>query len=226
MKIQEIKFKGQLHSYSVLIGNKTLNLLPNKIKSLCPKTKKIALILDRNVAKKFKKFLKNKLNKYELVILNFHASEKSKSIKTVNLFVEKLLRLNFNRADLIVGVGDGITGDVAGFVASIYKRGINYINIPTTLLAQVDASIGGKTGVNSNYGKIAISWSRKKGDLKLFLNIPANTKADVILDKNHSGYWVLNDKKLNAKLIGDQASEEKTNLVLGSGKYHFSFVKK
>ena len=79
---------------------------------------------------------------------------------------------------------------------------------------------------NSNYGKIAISWSRKKGDLKLFLNIPANTKAAVILDKNHSGYWVLNDKKLNAKLIGDQASEEKTNLVLGSGKYHFSFVKK
>ena len=79
---------------------------------------------------------------------------------------------------------------------------------------------------NSNYGKIAISWSRKKGDLKLFLNIPANTKADVILDKNHPGYWVLNDKKLNAKLIGDQASEEKTNLVLGSGKYYFSFVKK
>ncbi len=153
MKIQEIKFKGSPHSYSVLIGNKTLNLLPNKIKSLCPKTKKIALILDRNVPKKFKKFLKNKLNKYELVILNFHASEKSKSIKTVNLFVEKLLQLNFNRADLILGVGGGITGDVAGFVASIYKRGINYINIPTTLLAQVDASIGGKTGVNSNYGK-------------------------------------------------------------------------
>ncbi len=153
MKIQEIKFKGLPQNYSVLIGNKTLNLLPNKIKSLCPKAKKIALILDGNVPNKFKKFLKKKLNKYELVVLNFNASEKSKSMKSVNLFVEKLLRLNFNRADIILGIGGGITGDVAGFVASIYKRGINYINIPTTLLAQVDASIGGKTGVNSDYGK-------------------------------------------------------------------------
>ena len=59
----------------------------------------------------------------------------------------------------------------------------------------------------------------------MFLNIPANTKADVILDKTHDGNWVLNDKKINTKLIGDQVSEENTNLVLGSGKYHFSFVK-
>ena len=78
---------------------------------------------------------------------------------------------------------------------------------------------------NSNYGKIAISWSRKKGNLMLSLNIPANTKADVILDKAVAGNWVLNDKKLNAKLIRDQVSEESTNLVLGSGKYHFRFIK-
>ena len=96
------------NSYSVLIGNKTLNLLPNRIKNLCPKAKKIALLSDRNVPNKFKKFLKDKLNKYELVVLNFNASEKSKSMKTVNLFVEKLLRLNFNRSDLIVGIGGGI----------------------------------------------------------------------------------------------------------------------
>ena len=153
MKIQEIKYKGLPHSYSILIGNKTLSLLPKKIRNLCPKTKKIALLLDRKVPDKLKKFLKNKLNKYELVVLNFNATEKSKSMKTVNSFLEKLFRLNFNRADLIIGIGGGITGDVAGFIASIYKRGINYINIPTTLLAQVDASIGGKTGVNSNYGK-------------------------------------------------------------------------
>jgi 3-dehydroquinate synthase/shikimate kinase/3-dehydroquinate synthase len=50
-------------------------------------------------------------------------------------------------------MGGGITGDVTGFIASIYKRGINFINIPTTLLSQVDSAVGGKTGVNSNYGK-------------------------------------------------------------------------
>ena len=74
-------------------------------------------------------------------------------LKTINYYLKILLSKNFNRSDLIIGVGGGITGDVAGFVASIFKRGINFINIPTTLLAQVDSAIGGKTGVNSNYGK-------------------------------------------------------------------------
>ena len=54
---------------------------------------------------------------------------------------------------MIISIGGGITGDMSGFVASIYKRGINFISIPTTLLAQVDAAVGGKTGVNSIYGK-------------------------------------------------------------------------
>jgi len=153
MKIQEIKSKGLNHNYSIFIGNNALSLLPNKIKNECSKTKKIALILDTNVPSKFKKSLKTKLKNYELLILPFFASEKNKSFKQVNFYLNKILAKNFNRSDLIIGVGGGITGDVAGFVASIFKRGINFINIPTTLLAQVDSSIGGKTGVNSNQGK-------------------------------------------------------------------------
>ena len=153
MKIQQIKFKSFPNNYSIIIGNNILGILPKKIKNLCPKVKKVALIVDKNVPYKIKSSLKNRLKKYELIFLNFNANEKSKSIKTVNSIIEKLLLLNFNRSDLIIGIGGGITGDVTGFVASIFKRGINYINIPTTLLAQVDASVGGKTGVNSNYGK-------------------------------------------------------------------------
>ena len=74
-----------------------------------------------------------------------------------------MLENNLNRSDLIIGVGGGITGDLVGFVASIFKRGINFLSIPTTLLAQVDASIGGKTGVNSKHGKNLIgSFSQPK----------------------------------------------------------------
>jgi len=153
MKNHEIKFKNLNHNYSVLIGSNILGLLPKKIKSLCPKTKKIALIVDKNIPSKFQKILKNKLKNYEIVILPFDANEKKKSIKIVYFYLNKLLSKNFNRSDLIISVGGGITGDVTGFVASIFKRGINFINIPTTLLAQVDSSIGGKTGVNSNHGK-------------------------------------------------------------------------
>ena len=80
-------------------------------------------------------------------------NEKSKSIQTVNFFLKKLLSKNFTRSDLIISVGGGITGDLVGFIASIYKRGINFINVPTTLLAQVDSAVGGKTGVNTVHGK-------------------------------------------------------------------------
>jgi len=153
MKNQEIKFKDSNHNYSILIGSNILGLLPKKIKLLCPKTKKIALIVDKKIPKKFIKNIKNSLKNYNLNILLFDAREKSKSISAVNFYLDKLLSKKFNRSDLIIGVGGGITGDVSGFVASIFKRGINFINIPTTLLSQVDSAIGGKTGVNSRHGK-------------------------------------------------------------------------
>ena len=153
MKNSEIKFKNNNSDYSILIGKNTLNILPKKIKVLCPRALKIAVILDKKVPSKFQKLIKNKLKNYDLLFLPFSANEKNKSINTVNFYLKILLSKNFNRSDIIIGVGGGITGDVAGFVASIFKRGINFINIPTTLLAQVDAAIGGKTGVNSKYGK-------------------------------------------------------------------------
>ena len=73
-----------------------------------------------------------------MVVIRFLPNEKAKSQKSVNFFLNKFLSKNFNRSDLIVSIGGGMTGDLVGFVASIYKRGINFINVPTTLLAQVD----------------------------------------------------------------------------------------
>ena len=153
MKTQEIKFKGLSHKYSIFVGNGAINLLPKKIKNVSPNTKKIALIMDSKIPNKFSNKIKSILKNYDLLVLPFSANEKNKSFKQVNFYLSKILSKNFNRSDLIISVGGGITGDVAGFVASIFKRGINFINIPTTLLAQADSAIGGKTGVNSNYGK-------------------------------------------------------------------------
>jgi 3-dehydroquinate synthase/shikimate kinase/3-dehydroquinate synthase len=153
MKNQEIKFKSENNTYSIIIGNNSLNILPKKIKLLCPKAKNIALIMDKKVPTKFKKIIKNKLRNYNLLFLPFIANEKNKCTKTVNRYLNILLSKNYNRSDILISLGGGITGDVTGFVASIFKRGINFVNIPTTLLAQADSAIGGKTGVNSNYGK-------------------------------------------------------------------------
>ena len=153
MKIQEIKFYDKKDSYSIVIGKNILSVLTLKVRNLCPRAKKIAIIIDKNIPLKFRTKLARSLKKYQIDFLNFSTSEKTKSMKTVNFFLKKLLNKNYNRADLIISVGGGITSDVAGFISSIYKRGINFINIPTTLLGQVDAAIGGKTGVNSSLGK-------------------------------------------------------------------------
>ena len=76
MRVQEIKFKNLSDSYSILIGNNIINLLPKKINKLCPKTKKIALIFDKNVSTKNRRTTLNKLKKYELFVFNFDANEK------------------------------------------------------------------------------------------------------------------------------------------------------
>ena len=88
-----------------------------------------------------------------MFIFFISSSEKIKNLDKANLIINKLLKLNFNRSDLIIALGGGIIGDMTSFIASIFKRGINFINLPSTLLSQVDSCIGGKTGVNSKYGK-------------------------------------------------------------------------
>ncbi|MDT8345942.1 MAG: 3-dehydroquinate synthase family protein, partial [Thermohalobaculum sp.] len=81
------------------------------------------------------------------------AGEASKSMATVALVVERLLELKVERDDLVIALGGGVIGDLAGFAAAILRRGVGFVQVPTTLLAQVDSSVGGKTGVNSAHGK-------------------------------------------------------------------------
>ena len=153
MKQSEIKVNADNLKYSVFIGSNILNLLSNKIKILCPSAEKIALVIDNKVPVNFINQIKNNLKNYKIYQYKYKSSEKIKSFKYANNLIEKMLSKNFNRADVLIGVGGGIVGDFSAFAASIMKRGMNFINIPTTLLSQVDSSIGGKTAVNSSYGK-------------------------------------------------------------------------
>ena len=121
MRVQEINIKNLSDSYSILIGNNIINLLPKKINKLCPKKKKIALIFDKNVSAKKRRTTLNKLKKYELFVFNFDANEKKKSLKQVSKLLDKLFQRNFNRTDLVIAIGGGITGDTVGFVSSIFK---------------------------------------------------------------------------------------------------------
>tara|TARA_B110000967_G_scaffold20424_1_gene19040 strand:- start:4372 stop:5481 length:1110 start_codon:yes stop_codon:yes gene_type:complete len=153
MQTTEIKLKNLNSNYSIVIGKNVLQQIPKRIKILCPNAKKIALVTDKKIPKKFRNKLKHILKDYDIYVFEYSVNEKFKSFSNVNKLVEKCLSENFSRSDILISFGGGILGDIGAFAASIIKRGINFINVPTTLLAQVDSSIGGKTGVNSKYGK-------------------------------------------------------------------------
>ena len=234
MKAQEIKFKDLNKNYSILIGNNILKILPNKIRLLCPQTKKIALIFDRGIPSKYKKSISKNLKKYELFSYNFTSNEKAKSLKSVDFLLKKLLSKNFNRSDLIINVGGGIAGDLTGFVASIFKRGINFISIPTTLLAQVDAAVGGKTGVNSSYGKNLIgSFYQPKLVISDTSFLKSLKKKEMVCGYAEIlKHAVINDKKFfnwlksNTKYIFLHDSKKLIYAIKKSCKIKLSFVNK
>jgi len=152
MKINKIKINTKSKSYWILIGNNLLNNNSKNIQSNKINFKKCLVIKDKNVPKKFILKIKSKLKK-KIIVKTFKLNEKNKNFKNVTEILNLLFKNKFNRNDCLIALGGGITGDVAGFAASIYKRGLKFINIPTTLLSQVDSSIGGKTGINNNFGK-------------------------------------------------------------------------
>ena len=153
MSLTKLQVNTSSQKYPIYIGNSILNKLNKFLKSSSINFSRCLIVADKNVPKKLIKKVIGSLPKNSTIIQYFNASEKSKNQKSVQKIISLLLKKNFNRNDCLISIGGGITGDVSGFAASIYKRGLKFINIPTTLLAQVDSSIGGKTGINTQYGK-------------------------------------------------------------------------
>ena len=153
MKNNKLIVKTKSKSYPIYFGNGNLNKLNFLIKKNLPNVKKICIISDRKIPTFLFKKLLRILKKYNIKVFKLTANEKTKNIRVANKIIEQLLKNNFNRSDCVVAFGGGVIGDLSSFVANLTKRGLKFINIPTTLLAQVDASIGGKTGINTNQGK-------------------------------------------------------------------------
>lgn len=136
--------------YEIVIEN-SFGLLAGKVQSLgYGKQQKICIITDSNVADLYLDEVSEELKKCcdTVVSCVFPAGEEHKNVDTINHFYQKLIEEKFDRKDVLVALGGGVTGDMCGFAAASYLRGIDFIQIPTTLLSQVDSSIGGKTGVD------------------------------------------------------------------------------
>ena len=153
MNLIKLHVKTGNQKYPIFIGNNVLNKLKIILKENLINFNQCLVIADKNVPKKLINKVLNSLPKKKISLHYFNSSEKNKNQKSINNILSILLNKNFNRNDCVISIGGGITGDVSGFAASMFKRGLKFINIPTTLLSQVDSSIGGKTGINSKYGK-------------------------------------------------------------------------
>lgn len=114
---------------------------------------KVAIVTNPKVAGLHLSYLLSKITAKELYIITVPDGEEYKNQDSINTILESMFNHKFNRNSLLIAFGGGVIGDMTGYAASIYQRGIDFIQIPTTLLSQVDASVGGKTGMNNSYGK-------------------------------------------------------------------------
>ncbi len=149
-----VSVKGVKKPYDVIIGNNIFDIIPQKIKELT-KAQKVAVITDDNVNKLYSEKLLSILKNagIEAISFAFTHGENHKTMETVCDILEFLAENEVTRTDCILALGGGIVGDVSGYVAASYLRGIDFIQIPTTFLAAIDSSVGGKTGVNLKSGK-------------------------------------------------------------------------
>ena len=153
MNTNKISIKTSTKNYPIVIGRDLIGKIDKILKANHLKFDKCLIVTDKNIPQKFKRILYKKLKINKLFKIELTASEKNKNYRTIEKIHTVLFENRFNREDCVVSFGGGIIGDIVGFASSTFKRGMKFINIPTTLLSQVDSSIGGKTGVNNKFGK-------------------------------------------------------------------------
>ena len=140
--------------YPIIIGHNIVKDIGKFLKPIL-NNNKVFIVTSKKVIKIYKKKLLDilKKNNIEVILIIINDGENQKNFNNISKISNTLLKKGIDRDDSLIAFGGGVIGDIAGFVSSITLRGIKFIQIPTTLLAQVDSSVGGKTGVNTSQGK-------------------------------------------------------------------------
>ena len=141
----EIKITLKENSYSIFTGR---NILKDIASFYNFSSHKVLIVTDSNIPSEYYSLIKEKINVVDTLILS--PGEDSKSFNSYLKIQEKLLEHNFSRKDIVIALGGGVIGDLVGFASSTYKRGLKFINIPSSTLSMIDSSIGGKTAINFN----------------------------------------------------------------------------
>lgn len=149
--MDSVKVTTPLKNYEIVFEI-DFNNMASRIKAMNKSYSKIAIITDDKVGPLYSASLKNTLKELEVEIFecDFPNGELNKNYKTINTFYDFLISHQFDRKSLLIALGGGVVGDMVGFTAATYMRGVDFIQAPTSLLAQVDSSVGGKTGIDFN----------------------------------------------------------------------------
>lgn len=142
------------NGYDVIVGNNLFGQVAGHIEPFF-KRKRIIVIADEIAwANHGERFAASLISaQFELVVIEIASGEASKSFETFENTIEELLAIGVERTDVLIAFGGGVVGDLTGFIAGVINRGIGFIQVPTTLLSQVDSSVGGKTAINAKAGK-------------------------------------------------------------------------
>lgn len=197
--------------YDVIIGKGILENSGILIREILPKGRTV-IVSDDKVYSLYGDAVKKSLEEsgFSVETFTFPNGEKSKNISTYTEILEFLAEKGLTRSDFIVALGGGVTGDMAGFAASTYLRGIKFVQIPTTFLAAIDSSVGGKTGVNLGAGKNLVGAFHQPSlvicDTDTFDTLDETTFADGTAEAIK--YGMINEPALLEKISGDFDIEE------------------
>lgn len=198
-------------NYPIYIERGILKTLGDEIKKIY-NNKKIAVVTDSIVEKLYADNVKETLEKsgFEVKVISFEAGEESKNVNTLLKVYDELLNFEIHRGNLIIALGGGVVGDLCGFAAATLFRGIPFVQIPTTILAQVDSSVGGKVAVDLKRGKNLIgNFYHPKA---VFIDPDVlDTLSDKILSDGMAEvikYGAIKDKDLFDSLMGFKNREE------------------
>lgn len=138
-----------VHCYDIML-ERSFDKLYDKVQAFNIQNKRLCIVTESNVGPLYADEIKQGLSPLckQVVCFSFPAGESSKNLDIINDLYEVLIENNFDRNDMMIALGGGVVGDMTGFAAATYLRGIDFIQVPTSLLSQVDSSIGGKTGVD------------------------------------------------------------------------------
>ena len=201
--------KTKTKNYPIFIGKNILKKFCNYQKKYIKNSNKLLIISTKKIPKKYFNDLTKNLETENIYTCILPDGEKIKENSYLIKITDLLSKNNFSRNDCIIALGGGVVGDLSGYAASIYKRGIKFVQVPTTLLSQVDSAVGGKTAINNSYGKNIIGTFYQPNFVlidtdtlntlpkrEIFAGFAEILKYSLILDKNFFNWLEKNGRSI------------------------------